>query len=219
MLPSHHWYGIVPGWLIFTAMVAVAVVLFARRVTFLVRLLLKGKPAVPVGSPAGARRQGPRLRDRPGAAHRGRLLARPDARHHLLGLHHPDPRHHRVLRQGRHGVVRSAASCPTPARSSSSRTSSASSSSPRFPTRRFGGIVTRPRRLTLSAEGLVILGLIFGLMVSDLVADAGRIVLAPAPSDHWQFAGHAIARALAGLPTARSRRSSTRRGGCTPRSC
>src|SRR5678815_5979740 len=44
MLPSHHWYGIVPGWLIFTAMVAVAVVLFARRVTFLVRLLLKGKP-------------------------------------------------------------------------------------------------------------------------------------------------------------------------------
>ena len=44
MLPSHHWYGIVPGWLIFAAMVVVAVVLFARRVTFLVRLLLKGKP-------------------------------------------------------------------------------------------------------------------------------------------------------------------------------
>ena len=44
MLPSHHWYGIVPGWLIVAAMVAVAVVLFARRVTFLVRLLLKGKP-------------------------------------------------------------------------------------------------------------------------------------------------------------------------------
>ena len=42
-------------------------------------------------------------------------------------------------------------------------------------------------------------------MVSDLVADAGRIVLAPAPSDHWQFAGHAIARALAGLPPRRGR--------------
>src|SRR5262245_62936164 len=45
MLPSHHWYGIVPGELIFLAMVAVALALFARRVTFLVRLLLKGKPA------------------------------------------------------------------------------------------------------------------------------------------------------------------------------
>src|SRR5215468_3405106 len=45
MLPSHHWYGIVPGQLIFLAMIAVALALFARRVTFLVRLLLKGKPA------------------------------------------------------------------------------------------------------------------------------------------------------------------------------
>ena len=45
MLPSHHWYGIIPGWLIFAAMVAVALVLFARRVAFLVQLLLKGKPA------------------------------------------------------------------------------------------------------------------------------------------------------------------------------
>jgi hypothetical protein len=43
----------------------------------------------------------------------------------------------------------------------------------------FRRTVTRPRRLTLSPEGLVILLMIFGLMVTDLVADAGRIVLLP----------------------------------------
>ncbi len=75
----------------------------------------------------------------------------------------------------------------------------------------------------LVRHALVILLLILGLMVTDLVADAGRIVLAPAPSDHWQFAGQAIARALVALPTgaasARSPRSSTSRGGSTPRPC
>src|SRR5262249_16081672 len=64
----------------------------------------------------------------------------------------------------------------------------------------FRRLVTKPRRLTLSPEGLVILLLIFGLMVTDLTADAGRILLAPAPSDRWQFAGSAIAAVLAGLP-------------------
>ena len=44
MLPSHTWYGVVPGGLIFYAMIAVAVVLFTRRAWFLLRLLLKGKP-------------------------------------------------------------------------------------------------------------------------------------------------------------------------------
>src|SRR5262249_38102764 len=64
----------------------------------------------------------------------------------------------------------------------------------------FRRLVTRPRRLTLSAEGLFILLMIFGLMVTDLVADAGRIALAPAPTDRWQFAGHAIAGAMDGWP-------------------
>src|SRR5262249_31486046 len=64
----------------------------------------------------------------------------------------------------------------------------------------FRRLVTRPRRLTLKPEGIVILLLILGLMVSDLVADAGRIVLAPAPTDHWQFAGNAIASAFASWP-------------------
>src|SRR5262249_48032932 len=64
----------------------------------------------------------------------------------------------------------------------------------------FRRLVTRPRRLTLSGGGLVILTLIFGLMVTDLLADACRIVLAPAPTDHWQFAGATLASAVAALP-------------------
>ena len=46
MLPSHQWYGPVPGQLIFLAMIAVALALFARRAAYLVRLLLTGKPTV-----------------------------------------------------------------------------------------------------------------------------------------------------------------------------
>jgi Fe-S oxidoreductase/nitrate reductase gamma subunit len=64
----------------------------------------------------------------------------------------------------------------------------------------FRRLVTKPRRLTMSTEALLILLLIFGLMVTDLAADAGRILLAPAPSDHWQFAGRPLALVSAGLP-------------------
>src|SRR5215467_13614396 len=46
MSPSHEWYGVIPGWAPFYAIIAVALALFARRVSFLVRLLAKGKPAV-----------------------------------------------------------------------------------------------------------------------------------------------------------------------------
>ena len=56
------------------------------------------------------------------------------------------------------------------------------------------------RSIADQARTIRILLLILGLMVTDLVADAGRIVLAPAPSDHFQFAGQAIARVLAGEP-------------------
>src|SRR6266851_3790018 len=45
MSPSHQWYGVVPGWLPFYALIAAAVVLFAWRAIFLVRLMLTGKPA------------------------------------------------------------------------------------------------------------------------------------------------------------------------------
>src|SRR6266851_4876665 len=45
MSPSHQVYGVVPGWLPFYALIAAAVVLFAWRAIFLVRLMLTGKPA------------------------------------------------------------------------------------------------------------------------------------------------------------------------------
>src|SRR5229473_160164 len=44
MLPSHQWYGIIPGWLLFYGLIAAAGVLFGRRAFYLLRLLLKGKP-------------------------------------------------------------------------------------------------------------------------------------------------------------------------------
>ena len=44
MSPSHQWYGVVPGWLPFYALIAVALVLFAQRAIFLLRLMLAGKP-------------------------------------------------------------------------------------------------------------------------------------------------------------------------------
>jgi Fe-S oxidoreductase len=199
MLPSHHWYGIVPGWLIFAAMVAVAVVLFARRVTFLVRLLLKGKPAA-------------RWDHLP--ARVGKVLVYVIGQARLIGGDFWPGLMHATIFWGfiilTLGTVEFFGKGVTesfflPFMSDTggflvlqdlfsvlviAAVSYAA----------FRRIVTRPRRLTLSAEGLVILSLIFGLMVSDLVADAGRIVLAPAPSDHWQFAGHAVTGALAGLP-------------------
>ena len=46
MSPSHQWYGVLPGWVPFYALILVAVALFARRAVFLVRLMLIGKPAV-----------------------------------------------------------------------------------------------------------------------------------------------------------------------------
>src|SRR2546428_4629606 len=45
MSPSHQWYGVVPGWLPFYALIAVALVLFTRRAIFLLRLMRAGKPA------------------------------------------------------------------------------------------------------------------------------------------------------------------------------
>ncbi|MBI2199463.1 MAG: hypothetical protein HYU42_12830, partial [Candidatus Rokubacteria bacterium] len=45
MSPSHEWYGIIPGWLPFYALILVALVLFGLRVTYLVRVMLTGKPA------------------------------------------------------------------------------------------------------------------------------------------------------------------------------
>src|SRR5216684_8356267 len=56
MSPSHQWYGVIPGWLLFYALIIVALVLFGLRVAYLSRLMLQGKPAARWDNiPAGLR--------------------------------------------------------------------------------------------------------------------------------------------------------------------
>ena len=45
MAPSHQWYGVLPGWLPFYALIVVALALFTWRMASLVRLMRIGKPA------------------------------------------------------------------------------------------------------------------------------------------------------------------------------
>src|SRR3972149_11535037 len=47
----------------------------------------------------------------------------------------------------------------------------------------FRRLVVRPARLTLSGGAYLILGLIFSLMVTDLLADASRMAIAPQAAD------------------------------------
>src|SRR5260370_11133796 len=44
MLPSHQWYGIIPGWLLFYGLIAAAAVLCVRGACYVLGLLLRGKP-------------------------------------------------------------------------------------------------------------------------------------------------------------------------------
>jgi Fe-S oxidoreductase len=199
MSPSHQWYGAIPGWLPFYALIGVALVLFARRALFLVRLMLKGKPAV----------RWDHLPSRLGKVivfvfGQARLIA---------GDFWPGLMHATifwgfiVLTLGSieffgKGVYESF-SLPFLSNTPGyliieDLFSVAVIAALAYAT--FRRLVTRPRRLTLSPEGLVILTLIFGLMVTDLVTDACRILLAPTPTDHWQFAGAGLAAALAELP-------------------
>ena len=201
MSPSHEWYGIVPGFVLFYGLIAVALALFARRALFLVRLMLKGKPAV-------------RWDHIPARIWKVIVYVFAQARL-IAGDFRPGLMHATIfwgfviLTLGSveflgKGVIES---FELPFLSG---TAGYLILEDLFSVlviaavgyAAFRRLVVRPRRLTLSPEGLVILGLIFGLMVTDLVADAGRIRLAPAPSDHWQFAGHAIAAALGGLSPA-----------------
>src|SRR6266478_2711325 len=201
MSPSHQWYGVVPGWLPFYALIAVALVLFTRRAIFLLRLMRAGKPAarwdkVPqrlVAVLVYVFGQARLLQNDfwPGLMHAtifwgfviltigtveffGQGMA--------AGFHLPllsNTPHYLILEDAFSVAVIAAIAYAA-----------------------YRRLVTKPRRLTLSPEGLFILLLIFGLMITDLASDAGRIVLAPAPSDHWQFAGSALARLLAHLPPA-----------------
>ena len=201
MSPSHQWYGVIPGWLPFYALIAVALILFVRRVTFLVRLMLTGKPAerwdhvparvrnVVVFVVGQARLIGGDFW--PGLMHATifwgfivltlgtiEFFGKGVTESFVLPFL-SDTATYLVLEDLFSVAVIAALAYAA-----------------------FRRLVTKPRRLTLSAEGLVILLMIFGLMVTDLAADAGRILLRPAPTDHWQFAGGALAMVFAGLPPA-----------------
>ena len=199
MSPSHQWYGVLPGWLPFYALIAVALVLFAHRVSFLVRLALRGQPTV-------------RWDHVP--TRLGNVIVFVLGQARLIGGDFWPGLMHATIFWGfiiltlgtieffGKGVVESFA---LPMLSNTAGYliledlfSVAVIAALAYAA--FRRLVTKPRRLTLSPEGLVILLLIFGLMVTDLTADAGRILLAPAPSDHWQFAGAAVAAAFGGLP-------------------
>src|SRR5262245_55956887 len=199
MSPSHQWYGAIPGWLLFYALIAVALVLFGRRVLFLVQLMFKGKPAV-------------RWDHVPARVGKVIVFVLGQARL-IAGDFWPGLMHATifwgfiVLTLGSieffgKGVYESF-SLPLLSNTPGylileDLFSVAVIAAVAYAA--FRRLVTRPRRLTLSGEGLVILTLIFGLMVTDLLADACRIVLAPAPTDHWQFAGATLASAVAALP-------------------
>ena len=201
MSPSHHWYGLVPGALIFYAMIAVALALFARRAVFLVRLLLKGKPAV-------------RWDHLPTRI--GKVLVYVIAQARLISGDFWPGLMHAAIFWGFVVLTLGTIEFFGKGVTESFFLPFLSDTPPYLILQDFFSvlviaalayaafrrIVTRPRRLTLSAEGLFILSLIFGLMVSDLVADAARIVLHPLPSDTWQFAGRAIAAPLSALSPA-----------------
>ena len=199
MSPSHQWYGVIPGAVFFYALIVVAVTLFALRATFLVRLMLTGKPAARCDHvPARLRSvivnvlgQARLLRGDfwPGLMHAtifwgfciltlGTLefFGKGVTEAFYLPLLSNTPAYLILQDAFSLGVIAAIAYAM------------------------FRRLVTKPRRLTMSTEALLILLLIFGLMVTDLAADAGRILLAPAPSDRWQFAGRALVLGLAGLP-------------------
>jgi len=199
MFPSHQWYGVVPGWLIFYALIAAAVVLFGLRVRFLFRLMLRGQPIA----------RWDRI-----PARIGKVIVFVFAQARLIGGDFWPGLMHATIFWG--FIVLTLGTIEYFGRGvTESFFLPFLSDTPGYLVLEdlfslaviaalayaaFRRLVTRPRRLTLSAEGLFILLMIFGLMVTDLVADAGRIALAPAATDRWQFAGSAIAAAMAGWP-------------------
>ena len=192
MSPPHQWYGVVPGWLPFYALIVAAGALFAWRVAYLVRLMLTGKPAARWDNvPARVSAVGVFVLGQlrllrhdfwPGLMHAtifwgfiiltvGTLefFGKGMTESFFLPFLSDTPAY-LILQDVFDLAVIVAVAYAL-----------------------FRRLVTRPARLTLSTEGLVILLLIFALMVTDLFADASRILLAPGPGDRWSFAGSALA--------------------------
>ncbi|MBI4609845.1 MAG: 4Fe-4S dicluster domain-containing protein [Candidatus Rokubacteria bacterium] len=199
MSPPHQWYGVVPGWLPFYALIVAAGALFAWRVAYLVRLMLAGKPAARWDNvPARVSAVGVFVLGQlrllrhdfwPGLMHAtifwgfiiltvGTLefFGKGMTESFFLPFLSDTPAY-QILQDVFDLAVIVAVAYAL-----------------------FRRLVTRPARLTLSTEGLVILLLIFALMLTDLFADASRILLAPGPGDRWSFAGSALAAVVAGVP-------------------
>ena len=194
MSPTHQWYG----FLIFSLIIAVSLAIFAQRAFYLFRLMKLGKPAV--------------RWDEVGQRFKGVLL-------HVLGQG-------RLLKEFRAGLMHATIFWGFVILTLGSieffgEGFTESFSLPLLSGRSyylfmqdlfsvavivaigyaaFRRIVTKPKQLTLSSEGLIILALIFGLMLSDLMADAARTRLAPDPNDVWAFAASALAPLYSNLP-------------------
>src|SRR3990167_3344169 len=178
MPPSHQWYGVIPGWLLFYAPIVMALVLFGLRVAYLSRLMLQGQPTA--------------RWDNIPARLRAVLVFVLGQLRLLRGDFWPGLMHATIfwgfiiLTLGTieffgKGVTKSFSFLGL------ERTPAYVIVQDFFDLAvlvavayaAFRRLVTKPTRLTLSTEGLVILLLIGGLMITDLAADAARIVLAP----------------------------------------
>ena len=175
MSPSHQWYGVLPGSLVFYVLIVIALALFVHRVAYLFRLMQIGKPIARWdNTPARLRAvlvfvlgQLRLLRGDfwPGLMHAtifwgfiiltlGTLefFGKGVTEAFFLPFLSDTPAY-LVLQDVFSLLVIAAVSYAA-----------------------FRRLVTKPTRLTLSIEGLVILLLIFGLMVTDLVADRKSVV-------------------------------------------
>src|SRR3990172_10652374 len=197
MTPTHQLYGVVPGRIIFYVAIVLALVLFARRVVYLYRLLRLGKPVTRVDRVAQRLRgvlthvlgQGRLLKDFwPGLMHFTifwgfviltlgtiEFFGRGVSDRFFLPLLSETPAY--LILQDLFDVAVVAAVCYAAWRR----------------------LVSRVPRLTLSVQGIVILALIAGLMISDLRADAARISVAPGAHDRWSFVGLALSGLFAPL--------------------
>src|SRR5258707_1107890 len=167
MSPSDQWYGVLPGWLPFYALIVVALALFTWRMAYLVRLMRIGKPAarwdkVParlLNVVVNVLGQGRLLRGDfwPGLMHAtifwgfviltlGTLefFGKGVTEGFYLPLLSSNPGYLILQDIFSLGVIAAIAYAA------------------------FRRLVTKPRRLTLSTDGLLILLLIFGLMWKDL---------------------------------------------------
>jgi Fe-S oxidoreductase len=199
MSPTQQWYGPIPGWLPYSLVIAVALVLFFRRAYDLFRLLQTAKPVT--------------RWDRIGERLNGVLVYVLGQKRLITGDLWPGLMHATifwgfiVLTVGTLEFFGKGFAEPF--------VLPLVSGHPYFLVMQdllslgvilavgyaaFRRLVTKPKRLTLSAGGLLILLLIFGLMATDLLADGARMRLLPETTDRWAFAGSAVSGLYAGLP-------------------